>query len=75
MPAEIAVTSPVVGLTVATEVFELLHVPPASPFDVNVAVAAIHSGDEPFTVPAFTFEFTVTVACDETGDPQPDAMV
>ena len=70
-----AVNSPVVGLTVATAVFELLHDPPASPFDVNVALAPIQSGDEPLTVPALTFALTVTAACDKTGDPQPDAMV
>ena len=75
MPAETAVTSPVVGLTVATAVFELLHDPPAVPFEEKVARLPIQSGDEPLTVPALTFALTATADCDKTGDPQPDAMV
>jgi hypothetical protein len=34
VPALTAVTNPVVAFTVAMEVLVLLHVPPASPFDV-----------------------------------------
>ena len=71
MPAATAVTTPVVALTVATLVFVLLHVPPAVPLLLYVAVPPMQSGDAPLTVPALTFPLTVNVAKDETGLPQP----
>ena len=62
-------------MTVATEVLELLHVPPAVPLLVYVAVAPTQSGEVPLTVPAFTFADTVKDLIDETGLPQPLLMV
>src|SRR6185369_11735638 len=53
VPAATAVTNPEPELTVATEVFELLHDPPASPLLEYVAVCPIQMGDVPLTVPAF----------------------
>jgi len=61
VPTVKAVTSPVVISTVATPVFVLLHVPPASPVEVYVVVAPIHRGVVPLTVPALAFGFTVMV--------------
>ena len=61
VPAFTAVTKPLLTFTVATEVLELLHVPPAVPLLVYVAVAPTQSGEVPLTVPPFTFEFTVRV--------------
>ena len=58
VPADTAVTIPVVELTVATVVFELLHIPPVSPLLVYVAVAPIQRGESPLTLPALQ----VTVA-------------
>jgi hypothetical protein len=52
VPAPIAVTTPDDAFTVATAVFVLLQVPPASPLLLYVAVAPIHSGDVPLIVPA-----------------------
>src|SRR5207244_2859249 len=60
VPAATAVTTPV-ALTVATEVFELLQLPPAVPVLLYCAVAPTHNGDVPFTVPAVTFGLTVSV--------------
>ena len=58
MPAATAVTTPV-ELTVAIEVFELVHAPPLVPLLLYCVVAPIQSGDVPLTVPALTFAFTV----------------
>jgi hypothetical protein len=41
LPVATAVTRPVIELTVAIALLELLHVPPASPDDDNVAVGAL----------------------------------
>jgi hypothetical protein len=71
VPALTAVTCPVDALTVATLVFELDHVPPLVPLELNVAVPPIHKGEVPLTVPADTFGFTVRAACELTGDPHP----
>jgi len=71
VPALTAVTCPVELFTVATLVFELLHVPPLVPLLLYVAVPPIQSGLVPVTVPALTFGLTVTVALEDTGDPQP----
>ena len=54
-------TRPVVEFTVATEVFELLQLPPEVPLLVYVDVCPMQSGDAPLTVPAFRPVFTVIV--------------
>mgnify|MGYP000729991599 CR=1 FL=1 len=61
--------------TGATAVLLLLQVPPASPLVVYVAVAPIHNGVLPLTVPAFTFAFTVK-DCDAVSAtlPQPTSV-
>ena len=61
VPALKAVTKPLDPFTVATIVFELLQLPPASPLLVQIAVAPVQSDNVPFTVPAFTFGFTIKV--------------
>ena len=61
VPALTAVTNPVDELTVATEVLELLQLPPPVPLLVYIVVFPIQSGDVPLTVPADTFGFTVSV--------------
>ena len=50
-PAATPVTTPEV-LTVATEVLEEVHAPPASPFDVMVVVFPTHTLAVPLNVPA-----------------------
>ena len=67
-PALKAVTNPEEAFTVATEVFVLLHDPPASPVLLYVAVVPIQSGDVPLTVPAFAFGLTVS-DCDAVAGP------
>ena len=74
VPAATAVTMPEEA-TVATDVFELVHAPPASPLLLYCAVAPIQSGEVPLTVPALAFEFTVKVFDAVTGEPQPLLMV
>ena len=59
-----AVTLPAPS-TVTTEVFELLHVPPASPLLLYAAVALIHKGVVPEIVPAVAFGLTTSVALEE----------
>ena len=72
VPAPMAVTRPVAGLTVATLVFVLLQLPPASPLVLYVAVAPIHKGEVPDTTPALTFGLTVRMALALSGlFPQP----
>ena len=71
VPALNAVTSPVDELTDATDVFELLQLPPASPLLEYAAVAPMQSGEVPLTVPAFAFGLTVKVFNDDTGLLQP----
>ena len=61
IPALTAVTTPVVGCTVAIAPIVLLHIPPASPVDIKVGVAPMHSGLDPIIVPAFTLGLTVIV--------------
>ena len=60
-------TSPVLAFTVAKAVFELDQAPPASPLEVYVAVAPIHNGEVPETVPALALGSTLTDFCEETG--------
>ena len=67
VPPDTAVTNPVVGLTVATAGLLLLHVPPASPLELNVVDVDTHIGEVPVTVPAFTFGLTVKVWNEEAG--------
>ena len=59
----------------ATDGFVLLQLPPASPFEVYVAVAPIQSGEVPLTVPALVGLFTVKVLNELTGLPQPELTV
>ena len=70
MPAATPVTTPD-ALTVAMEVFELLHVPPAAPLLLYCAVPLIQIGEAPLTVPADTFGLTVNNFDALTGEPQP----
>ena len=53
------VTTPVVALTVATEVLVLLQVPPV-PVLVNVVIEPVHTNVVPLMVPAFESGLTVT---------------
>ena len=71
VPAPVAVTTPVLGLTVATEVLLLLQLPPASPLLVYVVVAPIQSGVVPVTVPALALGLTVNDFDAVTGLLQP----
>jgi len=71
VPALTPVTCPVEALTVAMEVFELLHVPPDVPLLVKLVEAPMQIGDEPETVPADTLALTVNRACALTGEPHP----
>ena len=71
VPALTAATTPVVALTVATAVLVLLHAPPASPLLLYVAVAPIHNGLVPLTVPALALALTVTLCKALTGLLQP----
>ena len=61
VPTLTAVTKPDIAFMVATAVFELLQLPPEVPLLVYVAVAPIHNGDAPLTVPALTLGSTVKV--------------
>ena len=70
MPAATAVTTPD-EVTVAIEVFELLHEPPGSPLLLYCVVTPMQSGEEPLTVPAFAFGLTVNVFDALTGEAQP----
>ena len=74
VPAATAVTTPE-PFTVATEVLELVHAPPPSPLLEYCAVAAIQSGEDPLTVPAFAFGLTVNVLSALTGEAQPLLIV
>jgi hypothetical protein len=71
VPAAIAVTKPEVEFTVATEGFELAHVPSAVPLVVNDAVSLMHNEEVPLIDPAMTGGDTVNVLKEETGLPQP----
>ncbi len=71
VPALTAVTSPLAAFTVATAVLVLLHAPPASPLLLYVAVAPIHNGVVPLTVPALALALTVKVLNADTGLLQP----
>ena len=71
VPPLTAVTTPVDEFTVAIPVLAELHVPPVSPLLVKVAIAPVHSGEVPLTVPAFAFGFTVSILKEETGLPHP----
>ena len=72
VPAVNAVTRPLAAFTEATAGTVLLHVPPAVPLLVYVAVVPTHSGEVPLTVPALTVgDNTVSVLNDDTGLPHP----
>ena len=58
-PAATPVTTPV-ALTVAMELFDEVHAPPVSPFEVMVVVLPKHTLAVPFKVPASRPEVTVT---------------
>ena len=62
LPAAMAVTTPVVELTVAAAGLLLLQVPPLLPLLVNVADKPAHTEDAPLTEPAFATALTFTVA-------------
>ena len=62
LPAAMAVTTPVVELTVAAAGLLLLQVPPLLPVLVNVVDRPAHTVAAPFTEPAFATALTVTVA-------------
>ena len=70
VPAATAVTMPD-AFTVAIEVLELVHDPPASPLLLYCVVAPMQRGEEPLTVPAFAFGFTVNIFEALTGEAQP----
>ena len=59
MPADTAVTKPVVAFTMATAVLLLLHVPPVT-VDVYVPVDPAHKFWLPLNVPALGGAVTVT---------------
>lgn len=61
VPAPVAVTIPVNKLTVATDVLELIHIPPLVPLLVYAAVAPAQRGEVPLIIPALTAGFTVIV--------------
>ena len=61
VPAATAVTTPVDEFTVATDVLELLQLPPEVPLLVYVAVCPIQSGEVPLTVPGNGSVLTVKV--------------
>ena len=70
VPAATAVTTPA-EFTVAIDVFELDHEPPASPLLEYCEVTPMQSGVEPLTVPAFAFGLTVRFFVAVTGEAQP----
>ena len=70
VPAPTAVTNPEDAFTVAKAVFELDHVPPASPLEEYVSVAPMHNGELPLITPAEALGLTVTAIEVDTGDPQ-----
>jgi hypothetical protein len=61
VPLFTGVTSPVVGLTLATEVFELAHTPPLCPFVVNCEVVFGQMFVFPLMVPGFLGSITLIV--------------
>ena len=61
VPAPVAVTIPVNKFTVATDVLELIHIPPLVPLLVKAAVAPAQSGEAPLIIPPLTAGFTVIV--------------
>ena len=71
VPTLTTVTTPLVAFTVATAVLLLLHAPPVLPVLVYVAVAPIHKGLVPLTVPALALVLTVNVCDANTGLLQP----
>ena len=75
VPAPVAVTTPDVAFTVATDILLLLQVPPASPVLLYVADWPIQSGEVPLTVPAFALGLTVNDSDALTGLLQPVVTV
>ena len=61
VPAATPDTTPLLEFTVATELFEEVHVPPAFPFEVKVVEPVLHIACVPLNVPAFGAVVTVTV--------------
>ena len=75
VPGATAVTKPEDAFTVANAVFELDHVPPASPLEVYVVVAPMHNGEVPVIVPALAFGLIVIDFVAETGALHPAVTV
>jgi len=63
VPADTAVTAPVVEFMVATPVLSDVHVPPAFPLDDNVVDPLEQIAVVPLIVPAFGAAVTVTTLC------------
>ncbi len=61
VPAATGVITPDNAFIVAMAVSDDIHVPPESPFDVNVVVPLEHMACVPLMVPAFGVAVTVTV--------------
>ena len=61
VPAATPDTTPVPEFTVATEVFEEVHAPPAFPSDVKAVEPVLHIACVPLIAPAFGAAVTVTV--------------
>ena len=68
VPGATAVTTPVDPTTVAAEVFELLHVPPATA-SLNVILDVPATTDGPVTVPALAAGLTVSTCVAEAIQP------
>ena len=62
VPADAAVTAPVVELMVATDALSEVHVPPV-PVVLNVVEPLEHIAVVPLIVPAFGAAVTVTTLC------------
>src|SRR6185369_14419587 len=79
VPCACAVTSPLVGSTVATVVLSLLHaaVPPprTAPLAVKVVVALVQSGLVPVTEVTLAFGSTVNNCCCDGVPLQPPVIV
>ena len=61
VPADTAVTAPLVELMLATAVLSDDHVPPVLPFELNVVVPLEQIAVVPLIVPALGAAVTVTV--------------
>ena len=72
-PAEIPVTIPVVGLTVATLEFEVLQIPPLT-VDEKTVVSPVHTFWLPLKTPAFGGAIPVKVM-NAVGEVQPEFIL